>query len=68
MDGWLKGLIAVTCAVVIGGIGYFVVTDSAARKADQARGPRELKFAKTGPCPFLKENSARMTCSSLPTA
>ncbi|MGR9076265.1 hypothetical protein [Rhizobium leguminosarum] len=43
MDGWLKGLIAVTCVVVMGGIGYFVVTDSAARKANQARNARAEK-------------------------
>ncbi|MDR9781588.1 hypothetical protein [Rhizobium redzepovicii] len=27
MDGWLKGLIAVTCLAVIGGIGYFILAD-----------------------------------------
>ncbi|WP_416066111.1 hypothetical protein ACK9YZ_07090 [Rhizobium sp. ZK1] len=37
MDGWLKGLIAVTCVVVIGGIGYFVVIDRSDRhKSDKA--------------------------------
>jgi hypothetical protein len=29
MDGWLKGLIAITCIVVIGGVGYFVIADRA---------------------------------------
>ncbi|TAV98507.1 hypothetical protein ELI24_08975 [Rhizobium ruizarguesonis] len=32
MDGWLKGLIAVTCVVVIGGIGYFVLADRSDRR------------------------------------
>lgn len=27
MDGWLKGLVAATCAVVIAGIGYFIWVD-----------------------------------------
>ncbi len=32
MDGWLKALIAVTCIVVIGGVGYFVLVDGSDRR------------------------------------
>lgn len=42
MNG-LKGLIAVTCLVVIGGVGYFIVSDMNAKKASEAREARDQK-------------------------
>jgi len=32
MDGWVKGLIAVICIGLIGGIGYLIVADSNDRR------------------------------------
>lgn len=40
MNG-LKGLVAVTCLVVIGGVGYFIVSDLNTKKANEAREARE---------------------------
>jgi len=37
MSGWLKALIAVTCIMVIGGIGYFVLVDRSDRRGKVAR-------------------------------
>ncbi|MBX4921001.1 hypothetical protein HJA76_15015 [Rhizobium bangladeshense] len=42
MNG-LKWLIALTCVVVIGGVGYFTVSDINAKKADEAREARAQK-------------------------
>ncbi|QIG70411.1 hypothetical protein EVB88_027 [Rhizobium phage RHph_N28_2] len=41
--GGLKALIAVTCLVVIGGVGYFIVSDMNAKKANEAREARAQK-------------------------
>ncbi|MCW0014914.1 hypothetical protein [Rhizobium sp. BT-226] len=39
----LKALIAVTCVVIIGGVGYFIVSDMNAKKASEAREAREQR-------------------------
>ncbi|KKZ89071.1 hypothetical protein [Rhizobium phaseoli] len=39
----LKALIAVTCLVVIGGVGYFIVSDMNAKKANDEREAQHQK-------------------------